>query len=129
MLPSMLDVVIPAGLSTTITCWSSYKTGNGRPALEVFSEYNLKSIVSPGFKRYECNVTDLSFTRIVPLCNSFLILVLGVSGYCSIRNSNRVNDLFIVVFILSEVNCSSAEYIKIFPARSLISNLKEIDYL
>src|SRR4030042_685855 len=97
-LPSVLDVGFPAGLSTTITSWSSYKTGKGNPAFAALIPVWLISIMSPGFSLYECKVTGLSFILILPLCRSFLILVLGESGYCSSRNSISVIFLFKVIF-------------------------------
>jgi hypothetical protein len=61
-------------------------------------------MISPGLSGYECNVTDLSFIRRVPLYSNFFILDLGESGYCSARNSIRVNDLFTVVFKWLHIN-------------------------
>src|SRR5450759_2780860 len=97
LLPSVLDVDIPAGFSITITFSSSYNTGKGREIFDAFNSCWLTSTISPGLSEYEFNVTGLLFILITPLCNNFFILVRGESGYCSARNSIRVNDLFTVV--------------------------------
>ena len=104
MLFRSLDVAIPAVLSITITYWSSYNTGNGRLALVAIPGRRPVSTKSPGLSGYECSVIDLLFTLTVPLCKIFFIMVLGESGYCSIRNSNSVCDLFMVVFKQLHVN-------------------------
>ena len=53
MLPSVLEVGLPGGLSTTITHWSSYKTGKGSPALAALPACLLISTISPGLSGYE----------------------------------------------------------------------------